>query len=107
MAESLLSMSSFKAFVTKEFKQIYRDKRTLVVLFGMPVIMILLFGFAIRNEVENAKVVVLDASQDQVTRELINKIEASNYFTVAGRIQWYNKIDALFRQGNIDEVIVF
>src|SRR5699024_10356980 len=79
----------------------------LVVLFGMPVIMILLFGFAIRNEVENAKVVVLDASQDQVTRELINKIEASNYFTVAGRIQWYNKIDALFRQGNIDEVIVF
>ncbi len=48
-------MQSFKAFITKEFKQIYRDKRTLLVLFGMPIIQMLLFGFAIRNEVEDAR----------------------------------------------------
>ena len=100
-------MSSFKAFVIKEFKQIYRDKRTLVVLFGMPVVMMILFGFAIRNEVENARIVVLDASHDEVTRQLISKIDASNYFTVEGRIQRYDEIDALFQQGTIDEVLIF
>lgn len=100
-------MSSFKAFVAKEFKQIYRDKRTLVVLFGMPIIMMILFGYAIRNEVENAQVVVLDASQDQVTRQLISKIDASNYFSVEGSIQRYDEIEGLFQQGSIDEVIVF
>src|SRR5699024_9564450 len=107
MAESLLSMQSFKAFVTKEFKQIFRDKRTLVVLFGMPVIMMMLFGYAIRNDVEDAKVVVLDASQDEVTRQLISKIDASSYFSVEGRIQRYDEIDGLCQQGNIDEVLVF
>ena len=64
-------MQSFKAFIAKEFKQIYRDRRTLLVLFGMPVIQMLLFGFAIRNEVENARVMVLDTSRDEVTRQLM------------------------------------
>lgn len=100
-------MQSFKGFVIKEFKQIYRDKRTLVVLFGMPVIMMVLFGFAIRNEVENARVMVLDASRDKVTRQIINKIDASNYFSVEGEIQDYDEIEELFRQGSIDEVLVF
>jgi ABC-2 type transport system permease protein len=100
-------IAAFVGFVVKEFKQIYRDKRTLVVLFGMPIIQMLLFGFAIRNEVENANIMVLDASQDQVTHELINKIDASNYFTVVGEIQRYDKIDDLFQKGNIDEVLVF
>jgi ABC-2 type transport system permease protein len=100
-------MQSFKGFVIKEFKQIYRDKRTLLVLFGMPIIQMLLFGFAIRNEVENAKVMVLDASHDQVTRELVSKIDASNYFTVEGQIQRYDEVEQLFQEGAIDEVLVF
>lgn len=100
-------IAAFVGFVVKEFKQIYRDKRTLVVLFGMPIIQMLLFGFAIRNEVENANIMVLDASQDQVTHELINKIDASNYFTVVGEVQRYDKIDDLFQKGEIDEVLVF
>lgn len=100
-------MQSFKGFVIKEFKQIYRDKRTLLVLFGMPIIQMLLFGFAIRNEVENAKVMVLDASHDRVTRQIISKVDASNYFSVEGEIQSYNDIEKLFRQGEVDEVLVF
>lgn len=100
-------MKSFKAFVTKEFKQIYRDKRTLLVLFGMPVIMMIMFGFAIRNEVENAQVMVLDASKDEVTREIINKIDASNYFTIEGQIQDYDQIQQLFKQGAVNEILVF
>ena len=100
-------MNSFKGFVTKEFKQIYRDKRTLLVLFGMPIIQMLLFGFAIRNEVENAKVAVLDASRDEVTQQIIGKVDASKYFTVEGQIQRYDEIENLFQQGEIDEVLVF
>ena len=100
-------MQSFKAFVNKEFKQIYRDKRTLIVLFGMPIIMMMLFGYAIRNEVENAQIVVLDASQDEVTRQLISKIDASNYFTVEGSIQRHDEIEDLFQQGDVDQVVVF
>lgn len=100
-------MDAFKGFIVKEFKQIYRDKRTLLVLFGMPVIQMLLFGFAIRNEVENAKVMVLDASNDEVTRQIISKVDASNYFTVEGQIQRFEEIEELFQEGDIDEVLVF
>lgn len=100
-------MDAFKGFIVKEFKQIYRDKRTLLVLFGMPVIQMLLFGFAIRNEVENAKVSVLDASNDEVTRQIISKVDASNYFTVEGQIQRFEEIEELFQQGEVDEVLVF
>lgn len=100
-------MHSFKGFVVKEFKQIYRDKRTLLVLFGMPIIQMILFGFAIRNEVEDAKIMVLDGSRDQVTRQIISKVDASNYFTVEGEIQRFDEIEKLFREGEIDEVIVF
>ncbi len=100
-------MQSFKGFIIKEFKQIIRDKRTLIVLFGMPVIQMLVFGFAIRNEVENIKVMILDHSHDEVTREIVHKLDASNYFQVKGELQHYGQIEELFKEGGIDEVIVF
>jgi len=100
-------MKTFKGFVIKEFKQIYRDKRTLLVLFGMPVIMMILFGYAIRNDVRNVEIAVLDNSRDQMTRKIINKLDASNYFDVSMQISRPEEIDLLFQQGNIDEVIVF
>lgn len=100
-------MNTFKGFVIKEFKQIYRDKRTLVVLFGMPVIMLILFGFAIRNEVENAEVAILDLSGDEVTRKIVQKIDASNYFTVTEYLNRYGEIGQRFRDGSVDEVVIF
>ncbi|HET6527537.1 MAG TPA: ABC transporter permease [Balneolaceae bacterium] len=100
-------MNSFKGFIIKEFRQIYRDKRTLIILFGMPVIMMLLFGFAIRNEVENAKIMVMDNSHDPITRQIISKIDASRYFSVEGNIRRFEQIEELFQQGEIDEVLIF
>ena len=100
-------MNAFKGFVIKEFKQIYRDRRTLLVLFGMPIIQMLLFGFAIRNEVQNAEVMILDSSRDQVTQQIISKIDASKYFTVEGQIQRYEDVESLFQQGEVDEVLIF
>lgn len=100
-------MSSFTGFIIKEFKQIYRDKRTLTVLFGMPLIMLILFGFAIRNEVENAEIAVLDFSGDEVTRTLIRQLDASDSFTLAAVLDGYHQVEPLFKKGNIREVVVF
>lgn len=100
-------MKSFKGFVVKEFKQIYRDKRTIVVLFGMPIIMLLLFGFAIRNEVTNVEIGILDASKDSFTKELIQKIEASDAFQVTSYLNSYNDISQVFKEGKVKEIIIF
>ncbi|MEX1122006.1 MAG: ABC transporter permease [Balneolales bacterium] len=100
-------MNAFSGFVIKEFKQIYRDRRTLLVLFGMPVIMVLLFGFAIRNEVSSARIAVLDHSKDEVTRSIIQQIAASGSFELAGYVTSYDEIEPLFRKGAIKEVVVF
>lgn len=100
-------MTSFKGFIIKEFKQIYRDKRTLLVLFGMPLIMMILFGFAIRNEVDNARIAVIDFSKDQVTRTLIQQIESSEAFLIAENLESLSEVEPLFRQGRVRSVIVF
>lgn len=100
-------MNSFKGFVIKEFKQIYRDTRTLVVLFGMPVLMLLIFGFAIRNEVNNAKVGVLDLAKDEVSSVIIQKISGSKAFQIHAYLTSYDEVEAYFREGDIKEIIVF
>lgn len=100
-------MNAFKGFVIKEFKQIYRDKRTLLVLFGMPVIMMILFGFAIRNEIQSTKVAILDLSKDSMTEELIQKIESNRSFNITNYLQAYRKVEPLFQQGDVKAVLIF
>ncbi|MDR9418563.1 ABC transporter permease [Gracilimonas sp.] len=100
-------MNSFRGFVIKEFKQIYRDKRTLTVLFGMPVIMMVLFGFAIRNEINSAQIGILDLSKDEVTRTITEKLEASESFQVKAYLRSYDEVENLFRKGDIKEIVVF
>ena len=53
-------MKRFLSFVRKEFYHIFRDKRTMLILLVMPVVMIILFGYAITNEVKNTRVAILD-----------------------------------------------
>lgn len=100
-------MNSFRSFVVKEFKQIFRDTRTLVVLFGMPVLMLVIFGFAIRNEVNNAKIGVLDFAKDEVSREIIQKIGASNAFEISAYLTSYDEVEGIFKKGEVKEIIVF
>lgn len=100
-------MNAFKGFITKEFKQIYRDKRTLLVLFGMPVIMMILFGFAIRNEVQSVEIAVLDLSKDSMTKQLILKIESNPSFDITTNLLSYKEIEPLFQKGTVKAVLVF
>ncbi|MES2849359.1 MAG: ABC transporter permease [Bacteroidota bacterium] len=100
-------MKQFLAFVKKEFFHIWRDKKTMFILLGMPIVQIIIFGFALTNEVKNAKIAVLDNSKDAATTSLIHEFEASRYFEIERNLYSYKEIDAAFKQGKIKMAIVF
>ncbi len=100
-------VSQFAAFVKKEFRHILRDRRTLLILLGMPIAQILLFGFAITTEVKNTRVAVFDPTPDEDTRRITDRIDASAYFTVAERLTSPEQINEVFRYGRIGLVVVF
>ena len=100
-------MKQWLAFVKKEFFHIFRDRRTMLILLGMPVVQILLFGFAITMEVQNVRVGVLDPSQDVWTHRMTEQVDASEYFNVTCRLHSSEEMDAAFRQGKIDVALVF
>lgn len=96
----------FFAFVKKEFFHIWRDKRTMFILLGMPVVQIVIFGFALTNEVKNSKIAVLDQSKDVATASLISEINSSRYFDVEENLHSYKEIETAFRKGKIKLAIV-
>lgn len=96
-----------RGFIIKEFYHIFRDVRTMIILFGMPVAQILLFGFALTNEIRHAKIAVLDLSRDVVTTGIISRITSSDYFILEENLEHEGQIEEKFRQGEIKQVIVF
>jgi ABC-2 type transport system permease protein len=100
-------MRQFSAFVIKEFRHILRDRRTLLILLGMPVAQILLFGFAITTEVKNTRVAVWDSAPTEATRRIIDRIDASAYFTVDQYLTSPDRIDEVFKTGRAGLVMVF
>jgi ABC-2 type transport system permease protein len=79
----------------------------LLLLFGLPVVQILVFGYVIRNEILDVKVAVLDNSKDEVTREITGKILSSGFFILKENISNTEDIDRVFKEGNVKEVIIF
>lgn len=100
-------MNQFLFFIRKEFFHLWRDRQTLLILFGMPIMQILIFGFALTNEVKNARVVILDLSKDHVSRAIIEEISASRYFDIGMNLQHPDEIEGAFRQGAAKLAIVF
>lgn len=96
----------FLSFVTKEFLHIWRDKRTMFILLGMPVFQIIIFGFALTNEVKNSKIAVLDQSKDVASVSLIQELDASRYFDVQQNLTSYKEIETAFRKGKIKLAVV-
>ena len=74
------------SFILKEVRHITRDRRTMLILFGMPVVMMLLFGFAIRTDLRNVKLAVVTSSMDHRTQQIIDRLNASEYFTVTHHV---------------------
>ena len=100
-------MKRFIGFIRKEFYHIFRDKRSLFILFGMPIAQILLFGFAITNEINNIDLAILDHSKDATTQEIINKLSASNYFSINQFIEHEADIESVFKSGCVRAVLNF
>ena len=100
-------MKRFIGFVTKEFYHIFRDKRSMFILFGMPIAQIMLFGFAITNEINNVNIAILDQSKDTETQKIISKISASPYFKIEQQLTSENQIEAVFKKGSVKAVLVF
>lgn len=96
-----------KGFIIKEFYHIFRDVRTMVILFGMPVVLVLIFGFAITMEIKDAKIAILDYSKDNVSLELSNKILSSEYFILSRYLDSEYQIESVFKAGEVKEVIIF
>ncbi len=100
-------MKRFIGFIKKEFYHIFRDRRSLFILFGMPIAQIMLFGFAITNEINNVDIAIYDKSKDVTTQQLITKITSSKYFTNKQRIHNEAEIESVFKKGKVKAVLIF
>lgn len=100
-------MKQFIVFVRKEFAHVLRDRKTLLILFGMPIMQILIFGFALTNEVKNSSIVVIDYAQDAASQQLISRIEASRYFEIERTVIDHHKIEESFKEGKVKLALIF
>lgn len=100
-------MKQFFSFVLKETKHIIRDKRTMLMLFGMPIVMMLLFGFAITNDVRNVRVVIVMSNTDNATQQVVDRLAASEYFTLTRVVATPTEAEKAIRDQKADMAIVF
>ena len=100
-------MRSFRAFVVKEFRHIFRDRRTMLILLAMPVVQILLFGFAISTEVNDSRLMVLTPTEDATVKRVVERLAGNRYFSLVGMLHSPAEMDEAFRRGEADVVVVF
>lgn len=99
-------MKQFISFVKKEFHHVFRDRKTLLMLFGLPIVQIVLFGFALTNEIKNSKIAIFDNAKDLASTSIINKFEASKSFEIEKSITNPNDIEKTFKEGKIKLAII-
>ena len=95
-------MKQFIAFVIKETKHILRDKRTMLILFGMPVVMMLLFGFAITTDVKNVRTVVVTSEMSPRTQQTVERLAQSEYFVITQTVNTPREAEQLIRSQKAD-----
>jgi ABC-2 type transport system permease protein len=100
-------MKIFFSFIRKEFQHVWRDKRSLFILLSMPIMMMLIFGFALSNEVKNSKIAILCPSMDENSRILIDRLDQSAYFSVVKRLNAPAEIESFFQKSQGRLVVVF
>lgn len=99
-------MKKFIGFVKKEFYHILRDGRTLLILFGLPVSLVVIFGFVLDNDLKNIPVAVLDHSKDDLSIRLTNTLVASGYFQIETNLTYERELEPAFQQGKIKMAVV-
>ena len=105
--DKVFSMKEFWSFIIKEKQHIMRDRRTMMILFGMPIILMLIFGFAISTDVRNVRTVVVMSQIDHQTQRMINALDESEYFNVLYKVHTPAEAEQLIRNQKADMGIVF
>ncbi len=100
-------MNKFNSFVIKESRHIFRDRRLMLILFGMPVVMMLLFGFAITTDVKNVRVAVVTASSDHLTGRMVERLAVSEYFNIVATVPTPGEAEQLICDQQADMAVVF
>ncbi len=100
-------MRQFAAFVKKEFYHILRDRRSMLILLGMPIVMIILFGFALSTEVRDIRVGILSAGPDNTVRQIAERLDANQYFTFVGYLHSPADVESNFRASTMDLIVAF
>lgn len=100
-------MNRFIAFIIKEFRHITRDYRTLIILFGIPIAQILIFGFVVKSEVKDVNIAVFDKSKDAVTQRITNKLISSGYFLLNKNLDSTIDAESIFKKGDVKMIVVF
>ena len=105
--DKVFSMKEFWSFIIKETQHIMRDRRTMMILFGMPIILMLIFGFAISTDVRNVRTVVVMSQIDHQTQRMINALDESEYFKVLYKVHTPAEAEQLIRNQKADMGIIF
>lgn len=100
-------MNQFNSFVIKETKHIMRDRRTMLILFGMPVVMMLIFGFAITTDIKDVKVAIVTSSMDSRTQQVVHSLDASGNFIVTHTVGTTKEAKQLLSDNKVNMAIVF
>src|SRR5215217_5091773 len=100
-------MRSLLGLLRKEVQHIRRDPRTLAVILALPVVQVILFGFAIRTDVDHVRLAIVDPAPDETTLALRGRFTAAGVFEVRAILQRPEDLDVLFQSGEIQEGIVF
>ena len=101
-----MNFARLRAIFWKEFIQMRRDKHTLRLLLFVPIMQLLMFGFAIRQEVRNLPTVVFDLSRSQESRDLVQKFEATDNFQIRGNVSSYTEALNSINNGSARAAIV-
>lgn len=100
-------MKQFSTFVRKEFYHVFRDTKTLLMLFGLPVVLIVLFGFALTNEIKNTRIVICDYAKDPISNQLTELLSKGDHFKIDKILASEDEIEASFKEGKIKLAILF
>ncbi|SHF90090.1 ABC-2 type transport system permease protein [Mariniphaga anaerophila] len=100
-------MKQLKSFIKKEFYHIFRDPRTMLILFGIPIAQLLIFGTVIKSEIKDVHIAIFDQAKDETTMQITNKLLSSGYFILDENLSNTAGIEDIFRKGKVKEVVVF
>ena len=102
-----LDMKQLIAFIRKEFYHVFRDRRTLLILFGIPITQIILFGQALSSEVKNIGIAVLDEANNTYSQQITHRLQASPYFKLKDPLFHYDQVEDQFKRGTIKAALIF